>query len=165
MKITIAALFSFLFASSAWAWPKLGDDALFDVAMSGGPMPMNGTMEYSITSIDANANVVNMKVSVSIMGQSQSENETVKLTDMQNLHDNMPKMVAECAKNGGTPDTVTSPVGTFQACKVSGVDGNQNKIDTWYADSAFGFVKQVITNPKGSINTLTLKSVRNGLEN
>jgi hypothetical protein len=159
-------LFSFLLttvvASSAFAWPKLNDTATYDAAAHLGAQTAVGTLTLLTTAIDVGGDSMTVQQNTFFNNSSSTGSTSVKLSQMQQFAQELPALIADCAHQGGTAETVATPAGTFNTCKIVDDTADQTGF-VWYADVLFGWAKQVHTaKSNGEVTEITLKSFSNG---
>ena len=160
-SLAIASVIT-LAATAAFAWPKLGDTAHYNLVMTGGTTTATGTLNLQITAIDAAADSVSVTETYTMQGQSGSDVQPAKLSEFQNAKNGVADVVLNCVKYKGTPEVVTFEGGNLKTCKV--VDNNEKETGfMWYADVPFGFAKQFHTNTaNGQTQEITMTSFIDG---
>ena len=157
MNKALASVLVLFLSASAFAMPKVGDDALYDVTKTQGDSTVKGAYETQLVSFDSAANVFNEKITVTVNGQSQSQTQQVDpsglLTD-----DQVNEAMSNCSAFGGKTDKVTVPAGTFDTCSLQTSDGST----IWISNVSFGLVKEVATAADGSAVQFELRSQRMG---
>ncbi len=163
MKIWLSSLLLFtLTATTAMAWPRVGDDAHYLMSTTGGPVPMSGTAELTVTGIDASQNLIRIRMTAYIAGYTESKEAIDKLSDAKNLAKLVPELVAHCDAHNGTSVQLATPAGVFSTCKISSDQGDK-VVTTWYANVVFGYAKQtVLTRTAGITQAMILQSFTNG---
>ena len=160
MKNIIGALALTLAATSAFAWPKVGDVADYDIVITQGTQTQAISMTVATTSIDASKDLIVQTTILSANGRTQSQQQSGKLSDMQNLANAIPGVLAQCASRGGTLENIVTPAGTFNSCKLANNDSETTGF-VWIADVVNGWSKITQTNnASGQVTTATMHAFK-----
>lgn len=132
MKTAFTAVLM-LATTLAFATPKVGDTAKYKGTAQG----MSFEMEVKLTAYDAASDTFTKVTTTSVMGQTDSEAETV-LTDDLATDQQLQAIVTYCEvpEIGGKKEKVVVAAGTFNTCKIS-----QEGADINMAVVPFGIVK------------------------
>jgi hypothetical protein len=160
MKKILLTAGVFLMASSAFAMPKVGDDATYAVTVTEGSQATKGSLEMQLASYDSGADQYDEKVTLTVGGQTQSWDNQVQSQALLSDSD-IEQALSNCAAIGGKADNVTVPAGTFAACGLP-MDDGQNSGTVWLAKVSFGMVKQDTTDASGKRTVAELQSQRLG---
>ena len=156
MKQLLFSGLLFMATLGAHAFPKVGSSATFVGVYEGGgggQMAFEQTLKILAEEKSDNGVVYKLGVMVVVDGQTQNNEELVLGTDL--LDTNTVRLVlAHCKENGGQPETVAVPAGSFAACLFQGQDGSK----TWIGDIPFGVIKQVSVDEEENKMTLELKA-------
>lgn len=156
-KFIAIALFN-LFSASAFAWPTVGDRANYDMVIDVGQQ-IRGSLSLATTELNSSQDQVTVHVTTTVQGEKVNESDNqVSLSEFRRFAETLPSFIAACAQNGGTPETITTPAGTFNTCKIPN-DSEGHTGFTWFANVVYGWVKQVDNDTaNGQTTTLTLNS-------
>jgi hypothetical protein len=161
MKMFSVFMLSNLVAVAAFAWPNVGDTTTYDLNIQSGAQSTAGVLQLQTLAIDTAKDQMTIQQIVNVGGQNNTQSQVVKFSDFQNFAQNVASVLANCTQYGGTIDPVTTPAGTFNACKVADDDSGQKGF-IWYADVIYGWAKQVNTQSNGQVVTVTLKALTHG---
>ncbi|MBC7369983.1 MAG: hypothetical protein H7326_00355 [Bdellovibrionaceae bacterium] len=159
MKSLLVSAAALLVSVSAFAMPKIGDQALYALDYTVQGTANTGTYENEITGFDASTGMFTVHTIVKLGTQSQAQDEqSNSLLDDATVG----QLIANCAAQGGTTEAVTVPAGTFNACALP-ISGDDFTGKAWVAAGvSFGMVKMVQNKTDGSVVTLDLQSFRLG---
>lgn len=148
MKTAFTAVLM-LATSIAFASPKVGDTAKYKGITQG----VNFEMEVKLTAYDAASDTFTKTTTTSVMGQTQSEAETIASDDLA-TDEQLQAIVTYCEvpEIGGKKEKVTTAAGTFDTCKVNSDGAVVNM-----AIVPFGFVK--LTNEEIALELISFKKI------
>jgi hypothetical protein len=157
MKMFSVLLISTL-ASAAFAWPTVGDLAVYDLTLQQGTAQPNvGSAQLQVTAIDATKDQLTLVQTTDLGTQHNVQTLPQTLSGFTNMAQATPTVVANCAQYQGTVEAITTSTGVvIQACKMATSQANVTGF-TWFGDVVFGMVKQVTTQ-NGQTVTLVLRS-------
>lgn len=155
-------LFSFLAVSlmsvAAFAWPTTGDAVTYDLTLNFGGQNVAGDMTMTVQAVNAASDSVSVQTSVNILGRTQVENSSQRLSEMNQFAAGIPQYLANCQGAGGQPEVVSTASGQFQTCKIPNNSSNSQGF-IWVANVKFGFVKAVSVDPSsGSSTTIVFRN-------
>jgi hypothetical protein len=160
MKSLFVSAAALLVSVSAFAMPKIGDQALFNLEYTEQGAVTAGTIENSITAFDAATNKYTVHSIVTMNKQSQTQDEA---TDQLMDDASIKYILDNCAAQNGKMESVTVPAGTFDTCALplSPEEGRSGTV--WAAVGvSFGIVKFDETKADGTHTVLQLQSFRLG---
>lgn len=163
MKIMIS-LVSFLAASISFAYPKLGDTALFDGVFTN---TANGAkagfvQELKLTNFNANLNLFERTSTMLISGQDPIVQVDQIATDDLLSQIGVSDILSQCVANGGQIEDITVPAGEFKTCMLFAETEDESQI-VWIGDVPFGFIKAIIQEKSGSnVTELQLRDFQHG---
>jgi hypothetical protein len=158
LRNIIGALVLTLTATAAFAWPKVGDTADYDIVVTQGAQSQAITMNVATITVDPTRDLIVQTTTLSANGRTQSQQQSGKLSDTQNFANAIPTLLAQCASRGGTLENVVTPAGTFNSCKIANNDSNSTGF-VWIANVVNGWSKIVTTNTSnGQVTTGTIKA-------
>lgn len=107
-----------LVSVSAYATPRVGDYAAYDVSIALNGQTMQATLQQELVQHDATQNQFLQRQTIDIPGQQQQvEDSWTPASDF--LDDaTIEAILGNCAAANGTPQTITVPAGTFDTCAV-----------------------------------------------
>jgi hypothetical protein len=160
MKMFSVLLISTL-ASAAFAWPTVGDLAVYDLTLqqAGVAQPKIGTAQLQVTAVDASKDQLTLVETTDLGTQHDVQTLPQTLSNWNGMAQAVPTVVAKCAQFRGTVESVVTSTGvTIPACKVA-MDNAQSNVTgfTWFGDVVFGMVKQM-TVQNGQTETWVLRS-------
>jgi hypothetical protein len=134
----ITALALALVSASAYATPKLGDYAAFDLTATQNGQSAQGTLEQEI--VQANGDQFLERQTVTFSGQAPEVSDAWKaVSDF--LDDNtINAILANCASAGGTAQSITVPAGTYNTCAMN-FDSEDSKGTVWITAVPFGVAR------------------------
>lgn len=159
MKYALLIVGMFLsFNGFAFAMPKVGDDAVYDVSESqNGKNLFNGTVELQLVSFDApTLQFVERTIKTDANGAKSFRDDFV---DGQYLLSTPQVLdaVRHCAHYDGRQETITVPAGTFACCAIPAVTDSENGT-TWISNVAFTIVKMEMQMNDGHHSVKVLRS-------
>ncbi len=90
MKKAFGFILVNLAASAAFAWPTVGDTALYDVQLTGN-VPMTGAYSLSTAAINAGTDEMMIHIMTDFHGAKSTQQTKVKLSDFQKLAQRLPE--------------------------------------------------------------------------
>jgi hypothetical protein len=162
MRTVLIALSAVLMGTSAFAMPKVGDEAMFDFTVTKGTQTAKGTFELVLVSYDTNKHTFLQRITQTPAGgQPQVSEENVDasqlITDAQATD-----AVNNCAKYGGKSNSVTVAAGTFKTCDLPVTVSSTEKGTSSIAVVPFAEVKQDTKRNDGTHIVLELHSYKAG---
>lgn len=163
MKTLSLALFTAIafLNTSAFAFPTVGDNAVYKVEQMVGGQTLTAEMKMELTAINQAADQVTIVTSVNDQAQPAA---TSSLSEMMSLLE----LVDQCSSIGGTSEAVAAANMSIPTCHIHQDlenDAGTVKADIWFAKVPFGIAKStaVQTSPAGvtSTQTMILKSYKN----
>jgi hypothetical protein len=134
-----SVLFCALFALSAYATPKVGDYAAFDLTITtSSGQTAQGTLEREITQNNGTQFLERQVVTVAGQAPQTSEN----WQDASNFLDDstIDAILGNCAAAGGNPQTISVPAGSYTTCAID-FDNNESKGTVWVGKVSLGVVR------------------------
>jgi hypothetical protein len=147
-----------LVSASAYATPKLGDYAAFDLTASQNGQTAQGSLEQEI--VQANGDQFLERQTVTFSGQAPEITDNWKPVS-EFLDDNtINSIVANCASAGGTAQSITVPAGTYNTCAMN-FDSEDSKGTVWITMVPFGVARVDTTIKENGVQvTALLRSFR-----
>ncbi|MGZ3693202.1 MAG: hypothetical protein ACXWQO_03290 [Bdellovibrionota bacterium] len=136
---SLIVLGSALFALSAYATPKVGDYALFAATISANGRSIPATIELEILREEGEGKFLQRQTN-KIGDQDPQSNDEVKPVDQFISDATIDALLADCAGNGGTLETVTVPAGDFNSCKLP-FDNEESTGTAWVSKVPFGLAR------------------------
>ncbi len=153
----ILLLFITFGSVQAFAYPTVGDQAVYDTTVISSQGTGTLTMTSTITSINAaNDQVAVKQTSTTAAGTSQSPDVTRSLKELQS-YDTMSTCANVPAELSPVAEVIAVPAGTFQACHIK-VNQNSMQSEVWIGMVTFGMVKIMIKTNQNQTITQALRS-------
>jgi hypothetical protein len=127
-----------LVSASAYATPKLGDFAQFDLTISLDGQSAQGEMVQEI--VQANGEKFLERNTVNIPGQAPEVTENWKPASEFMDDATIDAILANCADAGGSLQNVSVPAGTFTTCALN-FDNEESRGTAWVAKVPFGVAR------------------------
>ena len=157
---SLIAAIAFLSATTAFATPKVGDFASYNVAVEQNGQSANLGLTREITQFNEQTNAYLVRQVITLPdGQTQPSDEWEGSDNF--LSDaTIDSILANCVASGGTPQTVVVPAGTFSACALN-FDNDESVGTAWVAKVTFGLVRlDQISKQDGTKTNINLASFR-----
>ena len=162
MKLISLVTMVLSFSFPAFAFPTVGDEALFDLTQTDSSgNTLQGTYEVEILGYDSTMHRYEQRSTQILDGDtSVQEGET---DENQFYSDSVvTDILNRCAQYGGVLETVTVPAGTFNTCAVPYSDAYGTRGITLYTHVPYSTAKQTRTNSFNQTVSLTLRSFHSG---
>lgn len=136
-----SAVLVLLSSTAAFAYPAIGDYAMWKGTSVRNGMSSNISLERSITGFDASMDMFSVVETVSVDGQVQTSTIAQKSDELLTKQQ-VGEVLSFCAMAGGVLEGVTVPAGSFATCKLPTTNENgQSDGFIWVGDVSFGIVK------------------------
>lgn len=127
-----------LVSASAYATPKLGDYAAFDLTATQNGQTAQGTLEQEI--VQANGDQFLERQTVTFSGQTPEVSEGWKAVSDFLDDATIDAIVANCASAGGSAQSITVPAGTYNTCAMN-FDNQDSQGTVWITMVPFGVAR------------------------
>ena len=150
MKIVLA-LATLALSAVAHASPAVGDTAAFDGTLTQGSQSTGVHVTVALTQFDPAKNAyLEVQTVTAASGRSKTDQAWVATTDL--LDDAIiGQVLADCAGQGGTSESLTVPAGTFNTCRIEQQDGTVVNVGA----VPFGIIKQANAQLSISLSSFT----------
>jgi hypothetical protein len=133
---TILSLLVTLCATSALAFPNVGDLAMYEGKVSANGQNLDVEVLQYIENFDPSQNKYLVVSQTLVNGAQQDSSSDWADADQVLSQSLLQQLLGSCAANGGTLESVTAPAGQFDTCKLPTDDGH-----IWLGVVPFGIVK------------------------
>lgn len=155
---TISFALVTLATSAALAFPSVKDHTEYNVnyaSAAGGAIDY--VLKLEITGYDSAAQQYTVKSTQLLNGQEKAQDQKYA-ADQFPTNAQVNDLLAQCAQQGGTPEKITVPAGSFDTCALP----QQNNGKVWIAAVPFGFAKLISIDQEGNTTTAELSTFTNG---
>ena len=160
MKFVTLAMFTTiaLLNTSAFAFPTVGDNAVYSVQQTANAQTINAEMTSTVMAVDT----VKDTITVSSLLNGSTTTETKSLSDLMNYYN----LVDQCQSVGGITESISAASTSISTCHIHqdlSSDTGPVSGDIWFGKIPFGIVKSVVNQgtPTGtSTQTMLLKSFK-----
>jgi hypothetical protein len=153
----VGLLASALLATTAFAGPKVGDQALLEGVYTAPGISTEVSIEKKISAYDANTDVFTVDATQRVASDVQTASENVASADM--MSDELATQILEaCSAGIGDIQEIKVKAGSFRTCHVV----TEETTEIWIAPVPFGLVKVVSKTDAGETTNLELSSFTRG---
>lgn len=154
----LVLFFLILSASSAWAFPGVGDRvewfASATFANEGKLVSVAFLQSNEVLGFDSTAQMYTLEQSLDLPnGEQQTEQKQVALAEMVSSQA-IEQILASCVEQGGSLETIEVLAGKFDTCALAQDGGSK----VWLGRIPFGIVKQIIP-ANGENPAITLEAM------
>ncbi|RYZ76848.1 MAG: hypothetical protein EOP05_03780 [Proteobacteria bacterium] len=150
MKTTLAALSLFLtpafalslVASEALAYPAVNDSATYQGFYTEQAQKYPVTLTNALTAFNAQTGQYQQTETQTIAGQTDTKDTWVDGGDLLTPAQ-VQNLITNCVAQSGSLETIKTPVGVLDTCKLSNRDGDTTQT-YWFADVPFGIARFLV---------------------
>lgn len=156
-------LLSLTLSLSAFATPKVGDQATFAATAAKGSNTLTGEATLELTAYDAAKKEFTQKTTIK-WGNEPANSGEEKFAEADMINDAVLDAVstaAGCAAEGGKLEKIKVPAGEFNACRVDNTDESGATTNLWVAKVPLGIVRYQAS-ADGLVQNFELKSSKAG---
>lgn len=141
-KASLLLVSALLMSASAFAMPKAGDSATYDIVVTSGDKTGHGTETDELVQFDSAQNRFLQRTTQQFDGSAPNTSEGWTALDELMDDATADHILAECAGMGGVSQTLQVPAGSFATCALPVNDEEQKTTGTvWVAKVPFGYVR------------------------